>query len=880
MIPFLKQVADDLKAKSGNDLSRIAVVFPNKRAGLFFNEYLAETSRAPIWSPRYMTISELFGSLSALHPADPIETVCRLYHIYKEETGSTETLDFFYGWGERLLADFDDVDKNLVDAARLFRNLEDIKQIESGEFLDEAQERVLQSFFRDFSLKENSHVRRRFLELWNRLYAIYRRLNETLAAEGLAYEGALYRGVVEQLATGAPLSADTGAERYVFVGFNVLNRVEESLFARLRDAGKAVFYWDYDVFYAGTGTKNEAGVYLRNNLKKFPNELPATCFDNLLREKEIEFVAAPTEKIQAQSVTQWLRRNLTADEKRTAVVLCNEGLLHPVIHALPEEVREANITKGFPLCHTSAYALIEDRLRQMEKEETGATNQAELLLQLMEAIRSEAQKGAQRANDDDDDVFDEAATEACFRIYTILNRFCRLVESGRLEVSVGTLCRLLRQVVRQTSIPFHGEPAVGLQVMGVLETRCLDFESLLVLSLNEGNLPGKPAGNSFIPYNLRREFGLTTGQHETAVYAYHFYRLIQRARRIRLVYNCSAEGLTKGEMSRFMTQLLVETDLPVRHLSLTARQGIPRRILPVIPKPDYLSERLKSLSPSAINTYLRCPVQFYFQRVERLKEPQPAADVIEPNTFGSIFHKAAELLYKEKLTERNGIITEAALKPYVEKGGDALLLPFVRRAFAEVGATENIVVEEVVKIYLRQLVRNDLRLTPFEVRDMEMETELPLTIPLNGNTKTVVLKGNIDRLDIVKAEGQTRLRVVDYKTGGNPEKATDMEQLFTPSEKHPHYVLQTFLYALTLSGRSRWPVAPALFFVHKAAGEDYSPYIEFGGETMLNFQSIADEFQSRLIELIAEILDPGKPFVPTTCGRFCKTCPYFSLCHQ
>lgn len=877
MKPFLKYVADDLKKKNGNDLSRTAIVFPNKRAGLFFNEYLAETSDTPVWSPRYMTISELFGSLSSLQPADPIETVCRLYRIYIAETGSTETLDFFYGWGERLLADFDDVDKNLVDAHRLFRNLEDIKQLENGDFIDEAQERVLQSFFRDFSLKENSRLRRRFLELWNRLHAIYCRLNENLAAEGMAYEGALYRHVVERLTTGASLP-ETGVERYAFVGFNVLNRVEEKLFAHLQDNGKAVFYWDYDIFYAGAGTKNEAGAFLRSNLEKFPNELPETCFDNLLHEKEIEFVAAPTEKIQAQSVIPWLRKHLTEDEKRTAVVLCNEGLLHPVIHALPHEVKEANITKGFPLCHTSAYALIEERLRQIEKDDkaTGEAKQTEVLTQLMETVRAEAQK----AHADAGSVFDEATTEAYFRTYTILNRFYRLVGNGWLEVSPGTLCRLLRQVMRQASIPFHGEPAVGLQVMGVLETRCLDFDSLLVLSLNEGNLPGKPSHNSFIPYNLRREFGLTTVRHETAVYAYHFYRLIQRARRIRLVYNCSSEGLTKGEMSRFMTQLLVETGLPVRHLSLTARQSLARHTLPVIQKPEDLADRLQSLSPSAINTYLRCPVQFYFQRVERLKEPKPAADIIEPNTFGSIFHKAAELLYKEKLTERNGIITEAALSPYTCKGGDALLLSFVRRAFAEEGVTANLIVEEVVKIYLRQLVRNDLRLTPFEVKDMEMETELPLTIPLRGGTATVVLKGNIDRLDVVEADGLTRLRVVDYKTGGNPEKATDLEQLFTPAERHPHYVLQTFLYALTLSGQSRYPIAPALFFVHKAAGEDYSPYIEFGGETLLDFQSIADEFRDRLVRLIAEILDPEKPFVPTTCERFCSTCPYFSLCHQ
>lgn len=879
MKPFLKYVAEDLLKKNGNDLSRTVVVFPNKRAGLFFNDYLAECSGQPIWAPRYMSISELFSSISTLKPADPIEAVCRLFRIYTEETGNTETLDFFYGWGEKLLADFDDVDKNMTDAARLFRNLKDIRQLEADGFIDEKQEKVLQSFFRDFSLEETSRIRRKFLELWNRLLPIYSRLNAELAAAGLAYEGALCRDVVERLESDR-LTTDSNTERYALVGFNVLTEVEKRLFMHLRKNGKACFYWDYDIFYAGKGTRNEAGVFLRKNLEMFPNELPASCFDNLCLEKEIEFVSAPTEKIQAQSVTSWLRDNLTDDEKRTAVVLCNEKLLQPVIHALPHEVKEANITKGFPLSHMPVYALMEKRIAQFETKDTadGRRSPRELLETLMETIRTEAQKASPAAGTAD--IFTEAATEAAFRVYTILNRLYRLAEEGWLEVSSGTLCRLLRQVMRQTSIPFHGEPAVGLQVMGVLETRCLDFENLLVLSLNEGNLPEKANNNSFIPYNLRREFNLTTTRHKTAVYAYNFYRLIQRARRIRLVYNNSTEGLSKGEMSRFMTQLLVETNLPVRHLSLTAQQGVLHRTPPIIKKPDNLVACLQSLSPSAINTYLRCQVQFYFQRVERLKEPDADPGLIEPNTFGSIFHKAAELLYKEKLTERNGAITGAALRPYVEKGGDALLLSFVRRAFAEEHVKMNVIVEEVVKVYLRQLVRNDLRLVPFEVKDMEMETELPLEIPLGQETVTVLLKGNIDRLDVVEADGLTRLRVVDYKTGGNPETANDMEQLFTPAEKHPHYILQTFLYALTLADKARYPIAPALFFVHKAAGEDYSPYITFGKEQILDFQRIAGEFKQRLTELIADILSPDRPFVPTTCEKFCRTCPYFSLCHQ
>ena len=278
---FLKLVADDLRQKFGNDLSRTVVVFPNKRASLFFNEHLVPLENnendTPIWSPRYQTISELFRSLSTLAVADPIETVCRIYEVYIELTHSKETLDFFYGWGERLLADFDDVDKNMADAPRLFRNLREIKELENSEFVSNEQENVLRDFFRDFSLDNNSYIREKFLELWNQMLPIYQRVNADLAKEGLAYEGALYRQVLENLEAGK-IAIDEEVDRYVFVGFNVLAQVEERLFALLRKKGKAVFYWDYDNSYAGEDTNFEAGVFLRNNLEKFPNELPSECF--------------------------------------------------------------------------------------------------------------------------------------------------------------------------------------------------------------------------------------------------------------------------------------------------------------------------------------------------------------------------------------------------------------------------------------------------------------------------------------------------------------------------------------------------------------------------------------------------------------------------
>lgn len=908
MTPFLKQVADDLCRKVGTDLSRTVVVFPNKRASLFFNEYLTSGSDRPLWSPVYRTISELFRGLSQLRVADPIETVCRLYDLYVEATGSTESLDFFYGWGEKLLSDFDDIDKNMADADRLLRNLREIKEIEKNGFLNEEQEQVLQDFFQDFSIEKNSYIRQRFIELWNNLHALYRGLNAALAAGGEAYEGALYRSVVAGLESG-DTALPEGADRYVFVGFNVLDKVEERLFGYLQAHGKALFYWDYDLLYAGADSHFEAGTFLRANLQNFPNELPSACFDNLRRGKELEFVSAPTENAQARAVTPWLRTHLTPDEKQTAIVLCNETLLQPVLHALPPEVREVNVTKGFPLHHTPAYTLVETCFNeicgngQAVGTQDGTPTVEDALERLLHEVGIAARAhghtagtlpGGTPPSGHGQAAKPQAATEkfertlyeeAYFLTYTVLNRFRAIAARGHLAVGLPTLRRLLRQVLKGTSIPFSGEPAAGLQVMGVLETRNLDFENVLMLSVNEGNLPQRVSDNSFIPYNLRREFGLTTSRHKTAVFAYYFYRLIQRASHVRMVYNCSADGMVKGEMSRFMTQILVETQLPVRHFALTSRQALPSSALPQIAKPADLPRMLAALSPSAINTYLRCQLMFYFQRVARLKEPDAPVDVIEPNTFGTIFHRAAELIYSEKLTERGALITADTLSRFTQEGGDERLAAYVARAFEDSGTSFNIIVAEVVKSYLRQLIRHDLQLVPFVVAGTETETELPLTVPYRaGGTVEVKLKGNIDRLDIVEHEGLTRLRVVDYKTGGSPESPANLEQLFRPAENHPHYVLQAFLYSLTLVGKARYPIAPALFFVHKAAGEDYTPYIYMGEgkekKSVLHFQELAAEFKDRLTDLIAEILDPEKPFAPTPYTRFCETCPFLTLCKK
>lgn len=880
MTSFLQYVADDLRRKFGNNLSRLTVVSPNKRAGIFLNEYLlspqSEEADADVvvWSPRYVSISELFCSMSPLTVADSIEVVCRIYRLYKELALTDEPLDSFYGWGERLLNDYDDIDKNMADAARLFRNLSEIKELESTDYVTAEQERVLQEFFADFSLQKNSTLRNNFLKLWNILHPIYVRLNEDLKAEGKAYEGAIARSVVEQIMSGTiPLPDDT--DTFVFIGFNVLNKTEERLFEFLQKEGKAVFYWDYDEFYIGEHSGFEAGVFLRSNLKNFPNELPRSCFDNLRRNKDIEFVSAPTENIQARSVAPWLKQHLTPDEKRTAIVLCNEGLLEPILHVLPPEVEEVNITKGYPLAHTDAYRIVE---RYSAGSARKGTDNAAHLQKLAEKIR----EAALTLREQEDSLHKTLHTEAYFLTYTIVNRFVRLVDEGWLVVEPTTLFKLVRQIMRQTSVPFHGEPAAGIQIMGMLETRCLDFESLLVLSANEGKLPTAQTDVSFIPYPLRREFGLTTPRHRIAVFAYYFFRLIQRAAHVRIVYNSSASGMSTGEMSRFMTQLLLESRLSIKRFALTNRQSVNMCLPQPVGKPADMAGRIPKISPTAVNQYLRCPLSFYYNYLANIKTDTPEASIIEPNKLGNVFHKTAEMFYTDLSARHGGIITPEMLSLHLEKDAEPTLTDYIRRAMAEVDVPPNVLVERTILNYLRLLIMRDKELGTFRFKCAETPASLTLQIPINGVPADIEIGGIVDRMDIVSgADGRGDcLRIVDYKTGGKIEKCKSVEHMFVPGKDHPHYCLQVCTYALMMLDNSKGDIKPALFFVHHAGESNFTTDIIIDKVPLADFREIADEFRDRLAELLTEIYSPEVPFAPTTVKKNCSGCAYYDICYH
>ena len=965
---FLEYVAEDIIGKYGTDLSRIAVVFPNKRAALFLNEHLARIAGQPVWSPAYITISDLFRQHTDLKTADPIKLICDIHKSFTKCTGIDETLDHFYGWGQLLLADFDDIDKNMADADSIFCNLKDIHELDDISYLDDEQKEMLARFFANFSDDIDSELKKRFLSLWSHFGDIYHDYNRRLTEQGIGYEGAIYRKVASEE------TLHLKYDKYLFVGFNLLQKVERVLFSRLMKEGKAKFYWDFDEYYmpstphhlttspspfpsggalkggalvssAPTNLTTSTSQHL--NISDFPNELDNTDRDiyaNMRRPKRIRFISSPTENAQARFASNWLLENDRYKAgRKTAIVMCDESILLPIMHSLPPEADKVNITSGFPLAMTPVASLVMllFDLYTLGLRKKGTAFNPHYLKKLMahpyarhlqevhlNGVHSKGVHLSQVHQEGSAALLQHIATlvkqvgiatkqegdaltqESVFRMFTILNRLAALADSGDLLVDNTTLRRLVSQLVGAASIPFHGEPVIGVQIMGVLETRNIDFDNVLLLSCNEGNMPKGVNDSSFIPYSIRKAHGLTTIDNKVAIYSYYFHRLLQRAGDITIAYNNSTDNGHTGEMSRFMLQLLVESGQKIDHYSLTAKNQ-PTPLMPKAIEKDETAlsklEEMSRLSPSAINTYIRCKLAFYYQYIAHIKEPDSDPETIDNRMFGNIFHRAAYLIYKD-ITDHSPVIEKAHIQAYLSNR--KLLASVVDRAFEEEECKTNnglqIINREVIIEYITKLLKIDQQLCPFSILAMEEEakvyTQLSFTIPSGGALKggalvssaptkqyNLTIGGIIDRLDAVtdKQTGKRRIRVVDYKTGNKPSSAIkSIEEVFDPkniASKHSNYFLQAILYSLIVSRSKEWnaandAVSPALLFIKQAATNDYDPTLCIDKHPISDVTVYEEEFLTKLKETVADMYSPNAAFTPTDDRKKCELCPYRMLC--
>lgn len=962
MKPFLYQVATLFYQQYGAEIHRLAFVFPNRRAGLFFQKYLSEISEKPLFSPSILTINDLFMQLSGKHPADKIQMLFRLYELYKQRSGSSESFDEFIYWGEMLLNDFDDIDKYMVDARMLFRNVSDLKSLDGDfNYLSPEQVQAIRSFWSSFYPKGDSPNQQHFLELWEILYDLYAGLRTSLAKDGCGYDGMIFREVVEQLEK-EPMS-DFPFDRVVFVGLNALSVSEERLLLALQKKGVADFYWDYVGPWV-TDPDNKASFFLERNLRLFPSrmELPATE----PVQAEIRVLGVPSAIGQAKQVYPILQA--LADEQqltdesalRTAIVLPDEHLLVPVLNAIPEAIQHINVTMGYPLAGTPVAALMEyiltlqkniryidrvpvfyfrdvlpilnhqyvmaaapEEVSQLVKDMTAGNriyvhaadlNRHELLsilftpvqnteelsdylIHVLEALNACLRNN--RPNPDDEEMISNSTQttvdieqEFIFHYFATVNRMKEVMHEAKIEMRLDTYFRLLKRMTDLITIPFEGEPLSGLQVMGVLETRALDFDRLIILSMNEGIFPLKKAANSFIPYNLRRGFGLPTYEHQDSVWAYHFYRLIRRAKQVTLLYDTRTTGLQTGEVSRFVHQLRYHYQYPlidelvVYDVASSAVPPISVQKTAEVEKllSDFLFGGPRALSASAINTYLDCPLKFYFSVLEQIQEEDEITETVERDVFGSILHKVMEDLY----APFKGKLVTADLLKLLRKD-QPLLTGTIARAFAELFFKspvvrplegENFLTGEMIRKYAEKILEQDARFTPFHYIESEKKVRATITL---SDRRIVQLKGFIDRVDSLDRV----LRIVDYKTGSGKLEFESVEGLFDKEAKdRPKAVMQVFLYAWMyqqLPEYTGMPIQPAIYYLRTLFQRSFDPVVEQKkgrgkADKVNSFQDFASDFEDKLRQCLDEIFDLDIPFTQTETGKACAYCSFRGLC--
>lgn len=962
MKPFLYQVATLFYQQYGAEIHRLAFVFPNRRAGLFFQKYLSEISEKPLFSPSILTINDLFMQLSGKHPADKIQMLFRLYELYKQRSGSSESFDEFIYWGEMLLNDFDDIDKYMVDARMLFRNVSDLKSLDDDfNYLSPEQVQAIRSFWSSFYPKGDSPNQQHFLELWEILYDLYAGLRTSLAKDGCGYDGMIFREVVEQLEK-EPMS-DFPFDQVVFVGLNALSVSEERLLLALQKKGVADFYWDYVGPWV-TDPDNKASFFLERNLRLFPSRMQLPVTEPV--QAEIRVMGVPSAIGQAKQVYPILQA--LADEQqltdesalRTAIVLPDEHLLVPVLNAIPEAIQHINVTMGYPLAGTPVAALMEyiltlqkniryidrvpvfyfrdvlpilnhqyvmaaapEEVSQLVKDMTAGNriyvhaadlNRHELLsilftpvqnteelsdylIHVLEALNACLRNN--RPNPDDEEMISNSTQttvdieqEFIFHYFATVNRMKEVMHEAKIEMRLDTYFRLLKRMTDLITIPFEGEPLSGLQVMGVLETRALDFDRLIILSMNEGIFPLKKAANSFIPYNLRRGFGLPTYEHQDSVWAYHFYRLIRRAKQVTLLYDTRTTGLQTGEVSRFVHQLRYHYQYPlidelvVYDVASSAVPPISVQKTAEVEKllSDFLFGGPRALSASAINTYLDCPLKFYFSVLEQIQEEDEITETVERDVFGSILHKVMEDLY----APFKGKLVTADLLKLLRKD-QPLLTGTIARAFAELFFKspvvrplegENFLTGEMIRKYAEKILEQDARFTPFHYIESEKKVRATITL---SDRRIVQLKGFIDRVDSLDRV----LRIVDYKTGSGKLEFESVEGLFDKEAKdRPKAVMQVFLYAWMyqqLPEYTGMPIQPAIYYLRTLFQRSFDPVVEQKkgrgkADKVNSFQDFASDFEDKLRQCLDEIFDLDIPFTQTETGKACAYCSFRGLC--
>jgi len=900
MRPFLEATIESLRS-TYTDLSNVTLILPSKRAGGFLKNYLRNSSTSTYFAPTIVSIEEFIEELSQLSIIDSTELLFKSYEAYSQTDSFQKKEDFegFASWATTILNDFNEIDRYLVPTSSFFNYLSSIKLLE-----------------RWTTDKDPSKLVSDFTQFWKQLPAFYDTLQSYLLKENLGYQGMVYRKASEDI---EHYLAAHSAKQHVFIGFNALNTAEQQIIQALLENGNGSIYWDNDAcFYEDQ--KHSASHFIRQYEKKWPylkQHPPQFITNNYALPKNIDIVSIQKNIGQAKYVGDLLTALDPEVLEKTAIVLADEQLLIPTLYALPESVQQINVTMGAPLKSFPAATLLQRLLKLHSSQATNyyykeviALLEHPTMLQFIpKAKELTTYIIDQNLSHITPDEIEQAAPEiasklsllftpwqssekallalskfidelakgsltkmdriVCFKLNEMFEKIRGLQQNYSHLTQIKTIYSLFNELLATTQLDFEGDAYQGLQIMGLLETRCLDFENIILLSVNEGILPAGKSNASFITYDLKQEYNLPSYTEKDAIYTYHFYRLLTRAKNITLMYNSLAEGLNAGEKSRFLLQLEVEKQ-PGHHIR--SKQITPNVIgfsrAPLsVPKTDAILIQLKQLakkgfSPSALTSYIRNPIDFYKQKVLGICEFDAIEETVASNTLGTIVHDSLEQLY---LPLVNTTLSKNSLQGILKTSANVVSIQF-EKSFkgGDYSHGKNLIIFEIAKKYVEKLIQYDMTQIEsgrtIEVIAIEAELETELNIP--ELAIPIKLKGKVDRID--RIDGQTR--IIDYKTGRvmqNELEVTDWDDLV--KEYSYSKAFQVLTYATMGSEYTKsFPIsAGVISFKNMGAG-----FLSFAKKDTKFSKSkdhiidpmVLSNFSEALKKLLLELFDPNIPF--------------------
>lgn len=951
MQAFLEQVAEYLHNHYDKDLKNQCVIFANRRAALFFNKYLKQLYKEPLWSPRVLTISELFEYYTEGQKTEKLNLIFELYQAYCYVLKEQEPFDKFYFWGNMMLRDFDEIDKYLIEPKLIFSNVTAHKELEQQfDYIDEEQKEFLYSFWKVFEESKISNETKGFATIWAQLYDIYKEFNLRLDDKKYYYEGKLYKKLVDKL---KDEGLDIEFDQIHVVGFNALNRCEISLFNHFKKTSKVNFYWDADHYYVQRKF-HEAGHFMRRNIQMFPppkdfrinNNIEESIESKQLNLKIYSIGLEIGQAAKTGEILQKAKYNIKDDQ--TAVILPDEHLLMPVLQSVPSSIDKINISMGYSFKETPLFALFENIIALQNSNKSTYQDKfyfknALAILNhpyLFEEDNGDYMNAINRivkskqlwikgdslpktllvrqifCNHNHYKEFNTYLLQILFSLYNKfksipasylevefiyhtylqVQKFSQNINDLDIEMDMVTYLKLFRQILNDISVPFIGEPLDGLQIMGVLETRSLDFKNLFILSMNEGKMPAKSVDNSFIPYALRKGYGLPTIEEFDAVYAYYFYRLIQRSENVHLFYNNIQEGNEKAEKSRFLHQLEYELNKNnvlkefVQKNDFKQSSEHPISIEGISVKDQTQKFRTnnqgkvgKYLTPSAINKYLDCSLAFYFRYVMNLFAKDELTEEVDNAMFGTILHEAMEHLYLNQINKHGRLIKEAHFED-LENAIDDVLLKVI---FEQLGLAQNeldgdpYIINNIIKTYIQKIFELDKSYAPFTILGLETDKEEGYK---HISPKGYGVEGKIDRID----EKDGVVRIIDYKTGAVDWNVKSLSGLFNNEKHFNKYALQAFLYSCLFEVQNRGKykaVVPYIIGVKDLYKNEFNGLFKYEGDDdvipkghIADFTPYVDSFIELMDGKLIELEDKNLVFKQVDDQKYCKYCDYKNIC--